>query len=179
MALISRFSALVKADAHAILDRIEDPLVVLRQSVREMRSEMAITEQAVSRLEQQVSNLEKQRADGELAMQHLASQLDDALGAGRDDLARSVIRHRLQQQLLIDALNRQLARLGELLNAVQQQYRTQCRQLQMMEHQQQVLDQLHTTGDPSPQPEPGLVRAVSSEEIELELVRAKNQRAAS
>lgn len=179
MALISRFSALVKADAHALLDRLEDPLIVLRQSVREMRSEMAITEQAVSKLEEQVSNLEKQRTDGELAMEQLAGQLDDALGAGRDDLARSVIRHRLQQQLLIDALNRQLVRLNESLSAVQQQYRTQCRQLQMMEHQQQVLDQLQTTGRASSQPEPGLVRAVSREEIELELVRAKNQRAAS
>ena len=36
MALITRFSRLFRADLHAVLDRIEEPDVILRQAVREM-----------------------------------------------------------------------------------------------------------------------------------------------
>ena len=41
MALITRVSRLFQADFHAVLDRIEEPEVLLRQAVREMEEELA------------------------------------------------------------------------------------------------------------------------------------------
>ncbi len=40
MALITRVSRLFQADFHAVLDRIEEPEVLLRQAVREMEEEL-------------------------------------------------------------------------------------------------------------------------------------------
>ena len=45
MALITRVSRLFQADFHAVLDRIEEPEVLLRQAVREMEEELARDEQ--------------------------------------------------------------------------------------------------------------------------------------
>lgn len=36
MILISRFSQLLRADLHAVLDRLEDPEALLRQAIRDM-----------------------------------------------------------------------------------------------------------------------------------------------
>ena len=40
MALISRVSRLFTADVHAVLDRIEEPEVLLKQAIREMEDEV-------------------------------------------------------------------------------------------------------------------------------------------
>ncbi len=41
MALITRLARLFQADVHAVLDRIEEPLVLLQQAVREEDVEVA------------------------------------------------------------------------------------------------------------------------------------------
>ena len=45
MALINRMSRLFTADVHAVLDRIEEPDVLLKHAVREMEEELARNEQ--------------------------------------------------------------------------------------------------------------------------------------
>ena len=40
MALINRFSRLFRADLHAVLDRIEEPTILLKQAVREMEDDV-------------------------------------------------------------------------------------------------------------------------------------------
>src|SRR5262247_3541760 len=45
MALINRMSRLFTADVHAVLDRIEEPDVLLKHAVREMEEELARGEQ--------------------------------------------------------------------------------------------------------------------------------------
>ena len=44
MALITRVARLFRADLHAVLDRIEEPDVLLKQAVREMEEELASEE---------------------------------------------------------------------------------------------------------------------------------------
>ena len=41
MTLIARVSRLFRADLHAVLDRVEEPDLVLRQAVREMEEDLA------------------------------------------------------------------------------------------------------------------------------------------
>ncbi|MFV2090729.1 MAG: PspA/IM30 family protein, partial [Pseudomonadales bacterium] len=45
MVLITRISRLFTADVHAVLDRIEEPEVVLKQAIREMAEEVSHGEQ--------------------------------------------------------------------------------------------------------------------------------------
>ncbi|OOZ38928.1 hypothetical protein BOW53_13550 [Solemya pervernicosa gill symbiont] len=50
MALINRVTRLFRADMHAVLDRIEEPEVLLRQSIREMEEALADDEQQLRQL---------------------------------------------------------------------------------------------------------------------------------
>ncbi|MGH8588771.1 MAG: PspA/IM30 family protein, partial [Gammaproteobacteria bacterium] len=47
MALITRVSRLFRSDLHAVLDRIEEPEVLLRQAIREMEAELSSDEQRI------------------------------------------------------------------------------------------------------------------------------------
>jgi phage shock protein A len=87
MALITRMSRLFRADVNAVLDRIEEPDVLLRQAIREMEEDLAHDEQRARLLEHDQLQLDARLAD-----------------SGKDDLARALIRRRLeaeQQQRLL------------------------------------------------------------------------------
>jgi phage shock protein A len=123
MALITRMSRLFRADVNAVLDRIEEPDVLLRQAIREMEEDLAHDEQRARLLEHDQLQLDSRLADTERALRDLADQLDTCFDSGKDDLARALIRRRLeaeQQQRLLsgrrDALAQTRAALGRRLD---------------------------------------------------------------
>ena len=62
MALITRLSRLFQADFHAVLDRIEEPDIQLKQAIREMQIELQQNEQRLALLQheaEQLSNLSR------------------------------------------------------------------------------------------------------------------------
>jgi phage shock protein A len=98
MALINRMSRLFTADVHAVLDRIEEPELLLKHAVREMEEELARTEQRVRLLAHEHDALaERQRKTDALPAQ-LSAELDVCFASGNDALARKVIRRRLETE---------------------------------------------------------------------------------
>ena len=63
MALVNRVTRLFKADFHAVLDRIEEPDVLLRQAIREMQDDLAGDEQQLRSLKVEARQLEQREAD--------------------------------------------------------------------------------------------------------------------
>ena len=50
MALMTRVARLFRADVHAVLDRLEEPDVLLRQAIREMEESLAADREQARRL---------------------------------------------------------------------------------------------------------------------------------
>ena len=63
MALITRLTRLFRADVHAVLDRIEEPDVLLRQAVRDMEEECGRDAQRVALLGREQELLAARAAD--------------------------------------------------------------------------------------------------------------------
>jgi phage shock protein A len=123
MALITRMSRLFRADVNAVLDRIEEPAALLRQAIREMEEDLAHDEQRARLLEHEQRQLDARLADVERALREIDEQLDTCFDSGKDDLARTVIRRRLeaeQQRRILagrrDALAGTRAGLGRRLD---------------------------------------------------------------
>ena len=76
MALINRMSRLFTADVHAVLDRIEEPDVLLKHAIREMDEELARSEQRVRQLEHEHEALAERQRKVQAALAELVSQLD-------------------------------------------------------------------------------------------------------
>jgi phage shock protein A len=105
MALITRMTRLFTADLHAVLDRLEEPDVLLKQALREMEDDVALREQRVRYLEHDRRE-STQRAEGlERDLVQLAQQLDVCFASAAEGLARTLLKRKLELQQLIKRLH--------------------------------------------------------------------------
>jgi phage shock protein A len=122
MALIARLSRLFQADMHAVLDKIEEPELLLNQAIREMEESIENDERQTRLWEheqQQLVNKHDQLAE---TLTDLEGKLLLCFKSNKDDLARSLIKRKLETQqnklLLTDkvaALKEKITRLTKKL----------------------------------------------------------------
>ena len=104
MALINRISRLFKADFHAVLDQIEEPEQLLKQAIRDMEDDLAATEQRVSLCAHDQEALSVRKSELEGAMAEIDGQLDLCFESDKDDLAKSLIKRKLEAERLLKRL---------------------------------------------------------------------------
>ena len=98
MALITRVSRLFQADFHAVLDRIEEPEVLLRQAIREMEEEQARDEQRSKVLKHEQGQLLARESELEQSLHEIEEELDICFDSENDDLARAWVKRKLEAQ---------------------------------------------------------------------------------
>jgi phage shock protein A len=133
MALISRVSRLFTADVHAVLDRIEEPQVLLKQAIREMEDEAASGGQQLKWLRHEKQQLEKKRDAGSTLVDELDSELDICFEAGEEELARSLVKRKLTEQQRTKTATAQLDSVASAiveLSAVLDDQRHKLREMQ-------------------------------------------------
>jgi phage shock protein A len=104
MALINRISRLFKADFHAVLDQIEEPEQLLKQAIRDMEDDLATTEQRIRLCAHEQDALAVRKSEVESAMTEFEVQLDLCFESEKDDLAKSLIKKKLEAERLLNRL---------------------------------------------------------------------------
>ncbi len=104
MALIKRLSRLFQADLHAVLDHIEEPQALLKQSVREMAQELAKCEQHLQGLRLDHSQLCRRSAQIEGSLADMERELDLCFGADNDELARKLLKGKLHSEKVLKGI---------------------------------------------------------------------------
>ena len=117
MTVVNRMTRLFKADVHGILDKIEEPELVLRQAIREMEEELEREELAIKRGAEQLEQLTKRRERLAARFAEYNDQLETCLSADKQDLAKGVIRKKLEDESLDAAL---AIRIEEATKALEQ-----------------------------------------------------------
>ena len=133
MALVTRLSRLFQADVHAVLDRIEEPDLQLRQAVREMQLALDQDRQRVKLLQHEAAQLTKAIADCERALQAFDEELDICLAAKKDDLARDLVRRKLATAHQLQSLNQRTETVATQVEALEHQIEEQAQQLAGMQ----------------------------------------------
>ena len=105
MALINRVSRLFKADFHAVLDQIEEPEQLLKQAIRDMEDDLAATEQRISLYALDTEAIAVRKSELENALAEIDEQVDLCFESEKDDLARTLIRKKLEAARLLQRLN--------------------------------------------------------------------------
>jgi phage shock protein A len=98
MALIARLSRLFQADMHAVLDKIEEPELLLKQAIREMEESITTDERQIRCWEyeqQQLTNKYDQQTE---TLTELEDKLSLCFKSNKDDLVRSLIKRKLETQ---------------------------------------------------------------------------------
>jgi phage shock protein A len=100
MALITRISRLFRADFNAVLDQIEEPELLLRQAIREMEDDLAAREQRIRLAMHEQAALRARREELDQSLSEQDGELDLCFASGKDDLAKNLVRRKLEAQRL-------------------------------------------------------------------------------
>lgn len=175
MALITRLTRLFRADLHAVIDRIEEPDLLLRQSIREMEEALAGETQRLRALTQERDQLLARVADQAQSQAAMEAELDLCFAAGKDDLARALIRRQLEAERLRKALDRKGDALGASLASLQAQVAEHSARLEAMRQQATLLGETSEARQPEEAwPVPDL--AVREEDVEVAFLREQQKR---
>jgi phage shock protein A len=118
MALINRVARLFKADLHAVLDQMEEPEPLLKQAIRDMESELASLEQLTAHRVLERKSLCEHRAEIQSSVQDIEEQLDLCFVSGKDELARGLIRRKLESGRILKRLD---SKIESITSAIQDQ----------------------------------------------------------
>lgn len=176
MALIRRVTRLFRADFHAVLDRVEEPDILLRQSIREMEDDLARDEQAYRRHEREREQLAKRENEFQRLRASLTEELDVCFTADEEELARSLMRRRLETerslQLLVrrrETLAAQLDRLARRLDENRSRYESMRQKAELFDQQNRETDAEDTWA--------GIDVRVRDEDVEVALLKERQRRA--
>ncbi len=172
MALVTRLSRLFQADFHAVLDRIEEPDLQLKQAVREMQFALDHDRQRLKLLQHELAQLDKGKGKTQESLQGFNEELDICIAAKKDDLARDLIRRKLAAEKQLQSMQQHYDSLQTQEQSLSQQIDEQADQLESMKQKLELLvNEEKTWHDDC-----GNGDSIRNEEIEIALLREKQRR---
>ena len=178
MALITRISRLFQADFHAVLDRIEEPDIQLKQAIREMQIDLQQSEQRLALLQHESESLSNMIKEANTRLGSFDEELDICFTAKKEDLARDLIKRKLETTRHLQSSEKQYIALQSSIQNLELGIEENHEQLENMTQKLDLLvtdtDHGYTHGDFST-----TGAGVRSEEIEIAFLREKQKRSTS
>jgi phage shock protein A len=177
MKLFERFSRLVKADAHGVMDSLEERSLLLKQHLREAELALARQRARADALEEEKAQLEQQRVRLSAQISELDEDVERALAAGKQELARFAVRQLIPKRRTLAALEERVEALASRATELAETLPAKQRELDCLRSRVRVqLRAAEQRGADAPcLPE---AEGVADEEVELELLRRRNAAAA-
>ncbi len=178
MALITRLSRLFQADFHAVLDSIEEPDIQLKQAVREMEFDLQQDEQALALLQHEAGQLAGIIDDATEKLKAFDEELDICFGAKKEDLARDLIRRKLEVEVDRTATEKQMHVINLNTENLTQRIKKHMQQLDNMKQKLEILVDENRLCSSQFQVQSSHNK-VRSEDIEIAFLREKQRRTTS
>ena len=141
MTLITRVSRLFQADLHAVLDRVEEPDILLKQAVREMEMELDRDAHHIKRLTHEQGQLKSRERDIDQSLLDMEEELDVCFSSDKNDLARTLIRRKLEAQRFKKHLSRKHQTLQETLVGLNKRFEENRLQLDGMRQKAELISE--------------------------------------
>lgn len=179
MGFMTRLATLLKADAHGMVDALEDKALMLRQHVREAGDELARKRAAVEMLEVEEKGLKSEARDLGDRKKKLDDDVTLALREDEEDLARFAVAKILPLTRRIQGIERRLEALGGERAELSDELARQEAEFERLENQARAylvsLGQASLGRDGLGQTDTDTAwwEPVADEEIEIELLRRR------
>jgi phage shock protein A len=175
MKWIDRVATLIKADAHGVVDALEERSLLLRQHLREAELELLQKRARAQALAEEEARLQGETLRCGRRIAALDEDIALALEGEKEDLARFAIRRILPERRELAALEEEIAEVTEARAKLAERVEEQESQLESLRERVRVhLAEGARKGDDW---EGTLPPAVADEEVELELLRRRQARA--
>ena len=171
--LFDRIATLLKADAHGVIESLEERSLLLKQCVREAEIELNRKRARLEVVRDEAKRLREALARAEEQTRTLDEDVTLALSGGKEELARFAARRLLAQQRAAETLRARLAERLDEDRALAERVDVQQAQFESLRARVRVELARRTE-----EPEPGVWApdaAVADEEVELELLRRRQR----
>lgn len=170
--LLSRMTRLIRADAHGVLDHLEERSLVLKQHLREAEIEVDRKRAAIETLAEEETELADEAARLQCEIETIDDDVELAMREEKDDLARFAVRRLLPMRELAQQLERRREECSERRRRLAEALGRQSRQLEELRGRVRV--QLNAARIAHERHAP-LDRdgGAVEEEVELELLRRR------
>jgi phage shock protein A len=138
MTLIARFTKLFHADMHAVLDAIEEPELLLKQSIRDMEEILSKDEKHVQLLSYEQQQLLAKQLELEQSLIEVDEKLALCFQANKDDFARSLLKRKLELQQSQKAIAAKQAETKEKITRLSAQLKEHQSQLASMKQKADI-----------------------------------------
>jgi len=169
--LMNRIATLVRADAHGLVESLEERSLLWKQYVREAEIELDRKRARLDAICEEEKRLRDRLAQQEAEGRGLDEDIALALSGGKDDLARFAIRRLLPRRKEIAALRAQVDERSAEAQALAARVEQQQAQLEALRVRVRV--ELAQSEDLAAPPAWMAEPAVADEEVELELLRRR------
>ncbi len=173
MGFLTRLTTLARADAHGVVDALEDKTLVLRQHVREAAAEV---DRKRCRLEALAAEDKDLRSQAERIRERAAALEEDvqlALDGGKEELARYAIAKLLPLRHGTARIEHRLEQLAGERTDLEQQLAEQQAELERLE--QRVRGYLARQGEAAGGVAAFTDHVVTDEDVEIELLRRRQE----
>ncbi len=171
MGFLTRLSTLVKADAHGVVDALEDKALMLRQQVREASAELDRKRCRIDALAAEEKDLHSEAERIGERRAALEEDVELALTGDKDELARYAIKKLLPLRHGAAGIERRLDALAEERAGLEQQLAEQEAEFELLESR--VKGYLARQGDGADGIRAFTDLAVTDQDVELELLRRR------
>jgi len=168
MKWIDRLRMLVKADAHAVLEQLEEKSLLVKQHLREAELELDRKRARCEALEEEGRLLGDEASKLRDEIASLDEDVELALSGNKEELARYAVRRLLPKRSALDELTRRRDEIADARERLEATLREQEAEFEELKRSaQRKLAQQATSEAPRPEPQ------AADEEVELELLRRR------
>jgi len=147
MALITRLSRLFHADMNAVLDQIEEPDLLLKQAIREMEETLSHNERKIKLLDLEQKKLISKQAEIIQSLTDLDQKLTVCFESDKDDLARVLIKRKLETTQFLKSVTTNIANSVENVEQLKNQLKEHQSQLSSMKQKAEIFNQDSAASD--------------------------------
>lgn len=178
MAIISRISRLFVADVHAVLERLEEPELVLRQSIRDMEEALGAQKRQQQQLAKRSARLLRSNSQLNARIDDLNEQLDASVAAQRMDASKTLVKRKLEAQAQLARCCEQSEQLAQEHALIVEDIGHRSDQLEAMRDKIHVLFEQDELDCETPEYDSAHAR-VNEQDVEAALLREIERRSAS
>jgi len=174
MTVLTRFGRLLRADLHALLDRMEAPDVLLQQSLREMEADLEARHTALKKRQHEQFLLKQRMLQLSAQLEQHTTEMDLCFQAQNDALMRTLVRRQLEQEQRLRTLTAESDALSRMIEDENTRIQEHTAQLLALQQQAQHIIQ----GQSSSPHTPVLcdTGAITDADVELALLKEIQRR---
>ncbi len=139
MGVIDRIATILRANLNDLLSRAEDPEKILNQTLMDMRQAQYDARMQVAEAIAEGKKLRRDVAEQTAEAEAWGSKAEQALGAGREDLAREALRRRRAGRDLAAALGEQAEKHDAAVEGLKSQLRALDAKIDQAERKRRLL----------------------------------------